>query len=267
MAFTEFLPVIGSGISFGQQLVNNNAQKQAQLRQNRMNIASADLEYKRNLEMWHMANEYNSPKAQMARYQDAGLNPNLIYGQGSSGNAGTVPRYQAPERTTSAFVPQLTGLISQYQDMRLKNAQIKGIEADAVTKSTSAEFSRLMIEAKLFDMRKRGEISEATLTRIQNELSSTWGDNNTVKWGEESRYNMFGIPSTFIQGYRNKEQYNDWQRRFREGTASKLEQSQVQVGLGNALKKIRDMEVSFLDNGGKYYNFILQFMKMMGGAL
>lgn len=34
-----------------------------------------------NLELWNLTNEYNSPQAQMLRYQDAGLNPNLIYGQ------------------------------------------------------------------------------------------------------------------------------------------------------------------------------------------
>lgn len=31
-------------------------------------------------------NAYNTPEAQMARYMKAGLNPNLIYSQGSSGN-------------------------------------------------------------------------------------------------------------------------------------------------------------------------------------
>lgn len=44
-----------------------------------------------NLEFWHMQNTYNSPSSQMARYQQAGLNPNLIYGQGNSGNAGPIP--------------------------------------------------------------------------------------------------------------------------------------------------------------------------------
>ena len=34
-----------------------------------------------NLQLWDLTNQYNSPAAQMARYQDAGLNPNLIYGQ------------------------------------------------------------------------------------------------------------------------------------------------------------------------------------------
>ena len=44
-----------------------------------------------NLEMWHRQNEYNSPIQQMARYQEAGLNPNLIYSQGSPGNSQSMP--------------------------------------------------------------------------------------------------------------------------------------------------------------------------------
>lgn len=37
---------------------------------------------------WNMQNSYNSPASQMQRYRDAGLNPNLIYGQ--SNEAGVV---------------------------------------------------------------------------------------------------------------------------------------------------------------------------------
>lgn len=33
------------------------------------------------LDMWNLVNRYNDPAAQMTRYQDAGLNPNLIYSQ------------------------------------------------------------------------------------------------------------------------------------------------------------------------------------------
>lgn len=40
-----------------------------------------------NLELWKLNNEYNSPAAQMQRYQDAGLNPNLIYGQQNTASA------------------------------------------------------------------------------------------------------------------------------------------------------------------------------------
>lgn len=34
-----------------------------------------------NINLWNMQNEYNTPKNQMLRFKEAGLNPNLIYGQ------------------------------------------------------------------------------------------------------------------------------------------------------------------------------------------
>lgn len=40
-----------------------------------------------NLELWHLMNEYNTPAAQMKRYQDAGLSPWLIYGQSNAAPA------------------------------------------------------------------------------------------------------------------------------------------------------------------------------------
>lgn len=44
------------------------------------------------LDMWNRQNAYNAPAAQMQRLKDAGLNPNMIYGNGeaSAGNAGPV---------------------------------------------------------------------------------------------------------------------------------------------------------------------------------
>lgn len=42
------------------------------------------------LQQWHLENEYNSPAQQMQRMKAAGLNPNLIYGNISPGNASPV---------------------------------------------------------------------------------------------------------------------------------------------------------------------------------
>lgn len=46
-------------------------------------------QYADNIALWNMQNEYNSPEQQMARLKKAGLNPNLVYGDG---NAGAVSR-------------------------------------------------------------------------------------------------------------------------------------------------------------------------------
>lgn len=55
-------------------------------------------ENKANLDFWNMQNSYNSPQAQMQRYQSAGLNPNLIYGQSNTADqvtAASSPNYQS----------------------------------------------------------------------------------------------------------------------------------------------------------------------------
>lgn len=44
-----------------------------------------------NMELAKYQNRYNSPAAQMARYKEAGLNPNLIYSQGNPGNMSPIP--------------------------------------------------------------------------------------------------------------------------------------------------------------------------------
>lgn len=51
-----------------------------------------------NLDMWNLQNEYNSPSSQMQRFVDAGLSPNLAYGNISSGNASSAPVQEAAGR-------------------------------------------------------------------------------------------------------------------------------------------------------------------------
>lgn len=81
------LPLIGAGISAAGGILSthlgNKAAERAYQRDRR--DAQAD---------WKQQNEYNSPKAQMERFKEAGLNPQLIYGQGTPGNASATPVQQ-----------------------------------------------------------------------------------------------------------------------------------------------------------------------------
>lgn len=47
-----------------------------------------------NLRLWREQAAYNTPANQMARYQAAGLNPNLVYSQGNPGNMTSSPTMQ-----------------------------------------------------------------------------------------------------------------------------------------------------------------------------
>lgn len=55
------------------------------------------------LEMWELQNSYNTPKAQMERFKAAGLNPMLVYQQGTAGNATHAPQVHVPN---AQYTPQ-----------------------------------------------------------------------------------------------------------------------------------------------------------------
>lgn len=55
------------------------------------------INYKRQMDMYRENREYNSPAAQMQRFKDAGLNPNLIYGQSNTAQPVSVGTSVAPD--------------------------------------------------------------------------------------------------------------------------------------------------------------------------
>ena len=78
MAVLDFLPVVGSALSSLWNTFTGQSQSKSLMKyQQKLNQQSIDIQ-----------NRYNSPIAQMERLQlrEAGLNPNLVYGNGVDGN-------------------------------------------------------------------------------------------------------------------------------------------------------------------------------------
>lgn len=77
------------------------------------------LENQKNLDFWNMQNAYNSPQAQMERYQAAGLNPALIYGHDNT--AGDLTAASSPSMTTHpAQAPEMSGGAGVSDNQRLQ---------------------------------------------------------------------------------------------------------------------------------------------------
>lgn len=82
---------------------------------------------------WNMQNEYNSPKAQMERLKAAGLNPNLVYGNGNAmPTAANVKPSEFgsyhPETPNFDF-SSMGGVIQSYFDNQVKTAQSDNLKA------------------------------------------------------------------------------------------------------------------------------------------
>ncbi len=73
--------------------------------------------------MWDLQNLYNHPANQMKRLKEAGLNPNLVYGQSAAGAAGNASEPNRP--TKEAFKLSPIDTLGMYQEWRKNEANIE----------------------------------------------------------------------------------------------------------------------------------------------
>lgn len=137
--------LIGAGTGLLGGLMSGIGAKKAAKEFNQGQMELAKYQNQWNLEQWNRQNEYNSPKAQMARYQEAGLNPALMYSQGSSGNAGgtltsATPSYQSPggalAKGLSGSVERVGSIVKDVLAFKQQELQLKQQQQELENKRT-----------------------------------------------------------------------------------------------------------------------------------
>lgn len=136
MPFPLLIPLIAAGASIAGGIIGANKQKKA-------NQSLAEFQAIQNRNYMNEMNAYNTPKAQMARYQDAGLNPNLIYGQGSPGNQNstlTYPDVKAPD------YQRLMDAVPVFNQTRLADSQVQAQNASTRQKYAMTALNNLQAQ-------------------------------------------------------------------------------------------------------------------------
>ena len=132
--FYSFIPaIIGGAAALAGGLVGGLFNRKSQSSANKVNIQLAREQQQFEQKMVQQQNEYNSPAAQMQRYAQAGLNPNLVYTQGSPGNQTSLPSYQRANVQPAQFNFQqdMANAVSQIYNNLQAVAQIRKANADA----------------------------------------------------------------------------------------------------------------------------------------
>lgn len=119
-----------------QQERNNQFAREQAAKQFEYDQLAASKQNQYNVEAWNMQNAYNTPAAQMQRYTDAGLNPNLMYSQGSSGNSSSAPDFitatqqaptqQAPKKGAYNWENAVSKIFNVQQVLQTMNMQRQG---------------------------------------------------------------------------------------------------------------------------------------------
>lgn len=116
---------------------------------------------------WRMQNEYNSPTAQMQRFRDAGLNPNLIYGQ--TNEAATVRTTDVKPWNPKAPEYGLDKAVDTYFNTQMKEAQINNLKAQ----NDNILAQKNYIDAQTLEVRKRMENYDSQIGLRQWQLDSS----------------------------------------------------------------------------------------------
>lgn len=190
--------IVNSLFNRGSQNSANRQNKQLAEYQAQVNREAADLEWSRNLDLWNMTNEYNSPSMQMERLKAAGLNPNLVYGNGSAANTASSPsaydaaKYDAPNISSyTGFNTGFDEAIAAYNNSRLNSAQTSNLESqgDYVRAQTITEGLR---QSQLLVQNARSEF-DLNLAHKLEETSIDTAFANLTKLNADTRLSESNI--------------------------------------------------------------------------
>jgi len=226
--------VSSAGTTFGQGMANKATSIQNRKMRNW------------NEKMWHMENAYNTPEATMQRYRDAGLNPNLVVGEGAigGGQAGSVGGVPPPEmkNVMEGFDP-----IGDYMNLKNQELGIEAMKSENELKTEKVNYQRII-----------NDLTSEQLTgaRYQNDATR---DDYANKRAQEKIRTGFMLNQNLLQ----KQQWNRQSIEIAWLETEKifgLAKTKADISLINNKIKLNDQEWSFI----KKNNYRIP-TKIMGG--
>jgi hypothetical protein len=162
--------VIGGVLGANSSNKANETNLQIARETNQANAELAKYNWQQQLGLWNAHNEYNTPSSQMARYRDAGLNPNLIYGQGSAGNSTSLPTPATPTMQ-AAHVDRVP-----YESLfgSLGNDIAAAYNFHLQREKTESE--KDLIESQAAAQRSAATLNNAKLAEVGMRVSKGWQD-------------------------------------------------------------------------------------------
>lgn len=125
--------IVGAAAAVGGAIIGAIARRRQQKRQNKYNQEAMILQNQLEQQAINEQNEYNTPANQMKRLAAAGLNPNLMYQQGTVGNQEARANYGVPEQSYNNYLSEgftgagqsITQAVNQYQAIQMNALQME----------------------------------------------------------------------------------------------------------------------------------------------
>lgn len=244
-AWAAIIPAAASLVGSAINTLTGKANRDLQRETNQQNFQNMVYQNNWNREQWNLENKYNSPAAQSQRLREAGINPNMVFGNGSVSEAGSLQ--SAP--VNAAVAPQMpyvgadiangvyTG-INAYNQSQLINAQTKEIteRAHGLAIQNELDYATLInkIESSGYDTQTKKRLYHILDATMQDKIAVEHG--NVVKQQAETQ--------NIIQHTASMKIHSDVERDLAKSNI-KLNDKQYQV-LSSTIQKISH-EIALID--------------------
>lgn len=174
---------------------------------------AADKQY----QIWHEQRDWNTPAAQMQRYKEAGLNPNLIYGSVDSGNMSNPP-----------VMPNMGEAIG--------NGISRGLETYLQVRNMKAQLRKADAEA---------DSAEATTANINADTAIKQAE-AVAKTNSNNEYSLFGLSSAYMR-LQNLRQ--DYYNKIKSGHLTSAQESKMrkEIDMLDIASRKMKKEIELLD--------------------
>lgn len=216
----------GSLISAVGGLITRNSDRKFQQRlmreQNNFNAQEAEKSYQRQVEMFNMQNQYNSPANQRQLYQAAGFNPNLAM-SGSAGTAAATGASSAPQASSGtapdvrsqnpmAALGDFAGIVSSLSQSKLNESLANKADSEAENNSVNTKYQTMV-----------------------NEIYSKYGEKDFLSQISNRDY------QTAV--YDSQQQVNDWVSKLHKDELSNLRPKQLANMVADYQLKVIEAEL------------------------
>ena len=168
----------GSLLSSG--MSNMFAQNNAEVSYQRQKELMA-MQQKYAVENWNREVNYNDPKQQMKRLKDAGLNPNLVYGNGAAGlEAPSTAAPTAPGAPMAQTVP-FSNFAAEGAQVALAINQAKKADADTVGQTIENEFLSKTLQDRIEAVAVQNNWTKEQTAKVSQEISYIVGQQNALR--------------------------------------------------------------------------------------
>lgn len=254
--------VVPAAIAAGGAIVSLIQQDQ----QKKANKKLAETQNSANLKYLETQNAYNTPAAQMSRYQDANLNPNLIYGQGNPGNQSS-PQQAAPITPTD-YQRTFQNIIPAFNQTALAQSQIQAQNANTRRTGVLTELNKLQTDVlrknPLLDTDGFNAIITSLKATAESKVANAGMDTATSEWFKGSK--SFNINGTEMHGpagiLKLETELNLLEQRFKLGGLDSQIKGQV-INSKEFQNAILEVQKKFMTDGQITPQHVYQFIQLL----